>query len=70
MDGTSSEIMSQVFGKYLHESHKRDQLVREVALELQAMSTAAYHACRDGMQLQKQRSRLENSQKILLSSTP
>ena len=65
MDETTSELMSQVFGKHLHECHKRDQLVREVALELQTLSTGMYHVCRDGMQLQKHLTRHSNSRKIL-----
>ena len=65
MDSTSSDLMSQVFGKYLHECYKRDQLVREVALEMQSLSTAAYHVCRDGMQLQRQRTKHDNSRRIL-----
>lgn len=65
MDDTTSELMSQVFGKHLHEWYKRDQLVREVATEVQSLTTGIYHLCRDGMQMQKHRTRHENSRRIL-----
>ena len=65
MDSTASDLMSQVFGKFLHETYKREQLVREVATEMQALSTATYHLARDGMHLQRQRLKHENSRRIL-----
>ena len=65
MDESSSDLMSQAFGKFLHEVYKKDQLVREVALDMQSLTTAAYHVCRDGMHLQRQHLKRENSRMIL-----
>ena len=65
MDESSSDLMSQAFGKFLHEIYKKDQLVREVATEMQSLTTAAYHVCRDGMHLQRQHLKRENSRLIL-----
>ena len=65
MDESSSDLMSQAFGKLLHEVYKKDQLVREVAGEVQSLSTAAYHLCRDGLHLQKQSQKRQNSRSIL-----
>ena len=65
MDDSSSDMLAQTFGKFLHESYKKDQLVREVALEMQSLTTSTYHVCRDGMQLQKQRTKRDNSRELL-----
>ena len=65
MDESSSDLMSQAFGKFLHEIYKKDQLVREVAGEVQSLSTAVYHLCRDGLHLQKQSLKRQNSRLIL-----
>ena len=65
MDGPSALMMSQIFGKMLHECNKKHQLVREVALDVQALATAQYHLSRDGLQLTKHQQRVQNSQRIL-----
>ena len=35
------------------------------ALEMQSLTTSTYHVCRDGMQLQKQRTKRDNSRELL-----
>ena len=65
MDSTSSEVLSQITSKLLHETSKHQKITKEVCLEIQALTTSLYHCNKDAMNLSRHHARLQSSRKIL-----